>query len=136
MPHGPSAHANMLLNWFTAIGACTLPSRETREASRREQEQEGEEQPQCSRCLVQWHVRLLFAMGSWPAFANGVANTICGRPRLDVRPVRLWLWLSLVQFPSFACAGAELSPSAAAADEQMQCLIKHSDWFAAETDAL
>lgn len=27
MPYGPSAHANMLLNWFTANGACTLPSR-------------------------------------------------------------------------------------------------------------
>lgn len=63
----------------------------SRKASRREQEKEKKVQGSldcccCSCCLVQWHVRLLFAMGSWPAFANGVANTICGRPRLDVRP--------------------------------------------------
>lgn len=85
----------------------------------------------CSCCLVQWHVRLLFAMGSWPAFANGVPNTICGRPRLDVRLV---VWPA--QFGSISirrrCSQLVAQvPQQHSADEQMQCLIKHSDWFAA-----
>lgn len=76
-------------------------------------------------------MRLLFAMGSWPAFANGVPNTICGRPRLDVRLV---VWPA--QFGSISirrrCSQLVAQvPQQHSADEQMQCLIKHSDWFAA-----
>lgn len=85
----------------------------------------------CSCCMVQWHVRLLFAMGSWPAFANGVPNTICGRPRLDVRLVVRPAQFGSISIRRRCSQLAAQVPQQHSADEQMQCLIKHSDWFAA-----
>lgn len=74
VPHGPSAHANMLLNWFTAIGACTLPSR-TRKASRREQRRGDEGAGKLGLLLV-----LLLLSGSMAcAFVvcHGVLASFC-----------------------------------------------------------
>lgn len=52
--HGPSAHANMLFNWFTAIGACTPPKLESAVVQ--------------SELLPEWHVRLRCLLGLLAGF--------------------------------------------------------------------